>query len=339
MKNRGHPMKLVLRRYGLLVSGLSLSLAACGKDDVGPPDEEPCAHCEEGPFALPEGGEIRVESIEFLNDGEVTRRMAAGAVVFHDQEPARRALGVAIEGTACFDYRDDLNVINGVSDTQQAMADSRSYFDLGGELRLQRDGGEPIVLAKEVNVPDDALISGLQHDTIYKSTAIDQLAYSEFYRVEIDGTSTYPAFDLRQGLSWMLEDVSAREPTVYVPPDFELVVPKDDEFFAGTVIRAGEDFVFELDPLLDVDPDASTVAFLLGIQAKDRSMDFYCYQTPDDAAANRIRIPPVVTTAIEPEGALVFARFSHNEWNQGNRAPASLAFVGVTCKTGPYTLE
>jgi hypothetical protein len=320
-----------------LVAALVLAAACSGGED----GEPICDHCPEGPFKLPEGGEIRLELIQYLEeDGTVGEILAGQGFWFKDQTPELRPLNGEktgpYAGTICSDFTSRDRFDNGYTEENQAIADTRTYLDVGEAVTVTSQAtGNQLTLTRTLNGTDPS--SSLQHDIIYLFDDASALERNVYYDIdELPGTEEYPGWDFQAG-----ETVSGTEWTkkgheVFIPPDFAMSSPSEEDFFAGITLSDSEDFVLSWGNDQSVPSDTPENIGFVAFYKEDGSIASYCLQD-DGATSGTMTVPKAVIAAQDPAGGILFGKFTHIAWNQGINAKARFDLLGVNCKFTSYS--
>jgi hypothetical protein len=323
----------------IATAAVVLGLLAAGCGDAGEClVEEGCPHFDDGVFDLPEGGELRLELVQYAaEDGTVTERLAGQGFWFGDQTPEARPLDGPqpgpYAGTSCFDFTSRDRFDNGYTEENQAIADTRRYLDVGPAVGLtSQASGATLTLARTANGVDPS--AGLRHDLAYLGGTAAELERNAFYGADdLPGSDEYPAWDLRRGTTVL--GTSWTDRGLFVPPDFAMTSPTDEAFFAGLSLSAGEDLALAWDndaPIADGAPE--NIAFV-AFYRTDGSVAAYCFE-PDRPAGAALTVPGEVVAAQDAAGELVVGKFTHVTWNQGLNSRGRFDFIGVTSKRASY---
>jgi len=321
--------------------------------------------CVGSPFALPEHGEFRVE--RFQEGPNVTgedTRVAAQAFFFSNQDPpVRPFFGKAItirpelaaQGYACADYREGFYFDNGGTPEAQAVADSRTYIDVGGSATLTNVENEDEVITlnkfeSSVNPANAIDISAnLTHDILYQADVDTEVSLATQYKPAVEGSSSYISLDLGFGeaaLTGELADANGDgDPVIYMPSNFTITTPANYFDAAGLTFTKGQDFTIEYDIN---EPEAvgdghPTVAVFVG-WIKDRQVQAYCSKViPNQLDDGTFTIPYEVFEVIDADPAaddersyFEIGRFTHAAWEAQNLAsPGRLDLMGINCQLSP----
>jgi hypothetical protein len=339
-------MGMTKRWIGTALAGIlasSLLAMGCGSGDDDGGGDAACGHCPKGAFELQEGGELRIELIQSGGaDGELVENAGIQGFFHHNQVGERPLSGPALTNAAgmiCQDFRAYNLFDNGTTEANQAMADTRDYFDVGEEITISDEAGvgKDIVLPKMLNGVDPS--SGLQHDILYLVDDAADLERNAFYTMSIPGTEEYPAIDFRNGSSNTGQDWTARGPEIYMPPNFTMTTPAEADYLAGVEFTPGQDFTFkwtnDTGNLSEAPDNTWFVALYNG-----KEIDFLCLDNDDAAIAGgegSSILPKEIIDAATDEGGVLLGKFSHIAWNQGIRADARFDMIGTSCKFAPYS--
>ncbi len=214
--------------------------------------------------------------------------------------------------------------------------DTREYFDVGASVSaIPQIGGDPLVLNRMENMPDPSS-GGLVHPIVYLGGDPAILVRNGYYDIEIEGTADYPAFDLRNGIT--NTGIEWPEPELFMPPNFAMIQPPNDEYFVNTDFTQGEDFTLEWENEETIQEGSPSNITFVGFYNTEGAIDFYCL-AEDGPDGGSMVIPKEVIAEIEPKGgSMLLGKFTHMAWNQGNRANARFDFLGTNCSWGPYTV-
>jgi hypothetical protein len=321
---------------GMAAAAILAMSAACGGDDTG--DE--CLHCPTGAFQLPEGGEIRLELIQYPEeDGTVGEILAGQSFFFRDQTPELRPLdgeqGGAYAGTICYDFTSRDRFDNGYTEEGQAIVDTRTYIDVGSAVTVtSKATGNKLSLAKTLNGTDPS--SSLQHDIIYLFDDASALERNVYYDVdELEGTAEYPGWDLRNGETVLGTDWKNKGRNVFIPPDFGMTSPSEADFFAGIALSDSEDFVLAWGNDQSVPGDTPENIGFVAFYKEDGSIASYCFQA-DGATSGNMTVPKEVIAVQDAAGGILFGKFTHIAWNQGINNKGRFDLLGVNCKFTGY---
>lgn len=371
---------------------LAAPMAGCGDDDgsTNPPDARPidasvidagidatpcrghaCSDVE-SPFDLPEHGEFRLEQFQTGPSGTGDDdTLAAQAFFFSNQTPASRPVdgdeitireALAMQGYSCQDFRVGNLFDNGKSAEAQAVADSRTYIDVGANVTLTTvgdDGNDVVITLNKflrADDPDKAtdFSASLQHEILYGGEDASEIdvRLNATYKPAIAGSTAYPELQLGFGRS-VLGDSKADangdgDPLLYMPSDFQLTSPTEEVFFgeSGLTFTRGEDFTFTY--TIDNEEDVSAAGYptiipFVGFINEEGRVDAYCFKVTPGERDNGEFIVPHEVFEIIPEdpasgtlAAVMFGRFTHMAWEALNTPEASrLDLLGVACLLSP----
>lgn len=368
----------------LTAAALSLPLVgACGDDGgvVVAPDGAPDAdnvctgHICPPPgvpvYTLPESGIMRTELFHVGNNPDGSRAEALGSwfFVFDGQSPvARGILGPTVDDigatdVACFDNTAHDLLVNGYSDENQAIVDTRNYFDVGPSVAITpQGGGEPIEMARNENAPDPT--NQLVHDVIYLSdlSAAGALQRNVAYDLPVlppNETTGFAGLDLYAGLDIPGGvDFTQRTPSLYMPANFTMVNPTETDYYAadGLVVDSANDLVMEWTNGETPPADAPVVAQFTAFASVDGNgrptIEYICVSP---AAAGTHTIPSALFSkpGFPTAGLMLHGQLQHVVWAARNVAPGNgidpenpddgnFHFFGVNCNlnlTGGYSLS
>jgi hypothetical protein len=365
---------------------LAGAMVGCGDDDntVDPIDAGPDAAqvpdggggidacvgghgggCIDSPFQLPEHGEFRLEQFQYAPSGTgVDDDLAAQAFFFSGQTPAARSLegkvitirqALVDQGYVCQDFSDGNNFDNGYTPEAQAVANSRTYVDVGANATLTNvdNGADVITLDKYLSADDPMLATDLSaslvHDILYRGSKDTAVNLGGQYEPKIAGVLAYPGLELGYGQSaagdeMADEETGEGEPKIFMPSDFQMTTPTEADFFApaGLTFTKGEDLLLEYDieqPETIGPNDYPTIIVFIGFVAAG-GVDAYCLKvTPGELDDGTFTVPSEVLEIIPEDPAaddalsyILFGRFTHVAWEAENLPePARLDLLGVTC--------
>lgn len=323
-------MKLMAASSTLILITASSLIAGCGDDGGnnnsclgggGHGGVEPTC----GPWAydVPEGGEFRIELQKFGGDGAITA--ATHGYFYKDQVPARRVLeGPELMASAypgCTDVRAGVYFDNGSPAAAVALADSRTYLDMGASVSI-RSVEQSFVLTKQMAMMD--LSSYLTHDILYVPDSAD-------------GTDnlTNHAYDVR----WTggeLGEMEMTEPTsvtgvpvksqLFVPPHMTNISPS---FAAPLQIPATGDWTLTYD-IAALPADAPPLlSFIVFYNTDTAGVDFQCVGD----STGTVTVPRAMLDQVQPTGYVYFGTFTHVGHLQQARR---IDNVGVTCTYNEY---
>lgn len=342
--------------------------------DAGTPDACVGGHgegCAATPFAFPEHGEFRIEVFQTGPSGTGDDvRVAAQAFFFTGQTPPIRPFGgvpipirqeLTDMGIACNDYSAGIYFNNGGTPEAQLAADSRTYIDVGASATLTNanDVTDVITLGKFESEDDPALATDVAeniiHKILYQADANDtEVAFFTQYRPAVEGSETYIALDLGYGEAAAtappkneLADANGEgDPKIYMPSDFTITEPAEDDYFdaAGLTFVRGVDFELKYTVANPEGADHPQVIPFVGF-IKDRQAHVYCTNPfpPADATEATFIIPYEVFEVIDEDPAaddedtyFEFGRFTHAAWeDQAVADPGRLDLLGIDCHLSP----
>jgi hypothetical protein len=322
-------------------AALGLAAVGCGGDDddtdgmmmmCGGHGQPACANT---PWALEkEGGLARAELVQYV-DGSHT--LGAFAYFFNSQVPAKQVTdGPLIEGTFCQDVRSGIVYDTGPWSQGQAIADTRTYLDMGATVTLENQGaGADYVLNKQTNLPDGS--NFIVHDIVYATStnavsAEDAAVISKAgqYALKFSGGGWTDA-DLKNGNSKTHENVA--KANMYMPADWTAVSPLDNQ---ALTIASGQDLTFTWTNGTEASGDHAGVLNFVGFgDATVGALDFFCVDDSNSGATD-MTIPASVIAQIDAEGWMVHGKATHVGYDiKGFRYDIS----GVNCHTFGYTKE
>ncbi len=321
--------------------------------------------CVGSPFALPEHGEFRLERFQEgpTGTGDDTR-LAAQAFFFNNQNPpVRPFFGTPIplrqelvdQGYACGDYSAGNWFDNGGTPQAQAVADSRTYIDVGANATLTNvdDDAEVLTLNKFQSSVDplDAtdFSANVVHDILYQADVDLEVSLGTQYKPAVNGSAAYVALDLGYGeaaLTGELADPNGEgDALIYMPSNFAITTPANFFDPAGQTFTKGEDFTitYTIDDPEAVGSGHPTIIPFVGF-IKNRQVQAYCSkQTPNVIDDGTFIIPYEVFEVIDQDPAadeegsyFEFGRFTHSAWEAENLAsPGRLDLMGINCLLSP----
>jgi hypothetical protein len=324
--------------------------------DCGCPDTPPDAF-EEEPFLSPEGGELRLERFQ-LGPNDDDAELAAQAFFFEGQSPPARAFeGKAItvrseldgKGYVCLDFSDGNNFENGKSPQAQAIADSRTYFDVGATATLANadDQTDVITLDRFLESNDPAAATdrsaGLVHDILYKAPETTPVERHASYLPAIAGSDDYPMLDLKYGQSAVGDELSDENgegtPQIYMPPAFTLMSPADADFYtAGALVfTSGQDLEITYTLAEPALTDWPTIIPFIAFVNDTGMVEATCLKaTPGEPEDGTFTVPYEVLDHVQadPGGQAVFGRFVHAAW-ETQPEQARMDLIGIESKVSP----
>lgn len=351
MVNKKYPRRVA---YSFGVIGLLFGFAACGDDggsnapDAGSTPEVD-AMCSghgcpgvDSPFQLPEGGEMRIEFFQFGPNPPPPLEGDLAAVqffLFTGQDPEIRGPGKLIEhdleGIDCFDVSDGVNFDNGYSEVAQAIANSRSYIDVGENVTMTDADGEEIVLSKLTN--DIDFSSNLTHDIIYRAD-MDFPKFNMPYTFKVAGTAEVPGLDLAFGETpFGVDRPESEPPTMFFPRQFTLDSPTEEEFFAGLSVSRDEDLTISWTYEGDLDPEWPAVASFIGFGNADGQGIVGCSAAANGADGDSITIP-TEALALAPEGGSLLVGFFHHIGYEERQTATRFDTLGINCKAAGFEI-
>lgn len=318
-------MKLFAASSTLILITASTLLGGCGDDPetncLGGGHGGAPATC--GPWAtdVPEGGEFRIELQKFGGDGSTTA--ATHGYFFKDQNPARRDTeGPELAGgMGCTDATGGVYFDNGSPAAAIAVADSRTYLDLGTSVSI-KSTEQSFQLDKQMGVMD--LSSYLTHDIVYlpaSSDGTDNLR-NHAYSVEWTGG------DL--GAMTMTEPTSvtgvAVKSQLFVPPEMTNMNPAFDQ---PLQIPATGDWTLTYDVAARPADAPPLLSFIVFYNTDTAGVDYQCVGD----ATGTVTVPRTMLDKVQPTGYIYFGTFTHVGHLQQERR---LDLVGVTCTYNEY---
>ncbi|GAB4561820.1 MAG: hypothetical protein Tsb0020_09650 [Haliangiales bacterium] len=320
------------------------------------PDANPCdenaghgSGCVDTPFALAEGGEVRLERFQTSEAG-TEDLLAAQAFFFKGQTPSFRPLDgtpitiraeLADKGIACSDFRAGNLFDNGFSAAAQTVVDTRTYYDVGDVVTLtnETDGTDVITLTEETDTVDNSAL--LNHDTIYLAPAdTTPVTLGATYVPALDGNSLdYPSLDLGYGQSVagdMLADANGEgTPKIYMPEGFTATSPTETELYAGLTVTKGEDLIIDYDVANAEPADWPGIITFIGFINPTNQAEFVCFNPPTEEGT--FTVPYEIFDEdinVEDGSYIILGRFTHAAWEyiQDN---TRVDLIGIECKVLP----
>lgn len=318
-------------------------------------------NCVDSIFALPEHGEFRLELFQTGPSGTGDEsRLAAQAFFFTGQEPALRIIGglpitlrqeLADDGYVCLDMSPGDRFDNGGTPEAQAIVDTRDYIDVGATATMTNvaNENEVITLNKHLASDDPALATdfsaNLVHDILYQAEDTVEASLATQYKVGVAGSVAYE-LDLVAGES-AFTAIAPTEPLIYMPSDFQLTQPTEEDFYAQEGVTFVKEQDFEIKYTID-NPEAvgsghPTIIPFVGF-VKNRQIQAYCLRfTPNVIDSGTFIVPYEVfeyvdeDPAADEEGSYFeFGRFNHTAWETGNLATTSrIDIMGINCAVSP----
>lgn len=321
--------------------------------------------CVGSPFALPEHGEFRLEQFQYGPAGvDAEDDLAAQAFFFTDQEPLSRSLGgkrieiraeLEALGYECQDFSDGNNFDNGYTEAAQAVINSRTYIDVGASATLtnEDDATDVITLDKVMDGVD--LSASLTHEILYQGSKDVTPNHGGTYLPKVEGSLAYPELELGYGESAPGDEVAdpdtgEGQPKIYMPSDFQMTMPVEEDFFAaeGLTFTKGQDLQlrYTIDAEETIGPDDfPTIISFIGF-VNNGGVEAYCIkynQGERDDGTFDVPYEVLEFVTADPEepaqddfNYILFGRFTHVAWEALNLAdPARLDFLGVTCLISP----
>ena len=318
-----------MKSLALLVCALAtMAASACGTDTPenclggnGGGHGGPKPTC--GPWAddVPEGGDVRIEIQRNGTDNTTTHAMHG--YFFKDQIPARRELeGVeVVPGSGCTDVTSGAHFDNGAAGEAQAIADSRTYLEAGGEIQL-KSTAQSFTLPEQMAMSD--LSSGLTHDVVYLNPSTDGTAdlRNHGYSVEWTGGGL-GSMELTEPTAVQGIPVKSQ---LYVPANMENISP---DFSAPLGVPATGDWAFSYTiapPEADAPP---LLAFAVFYNLDTFGVEYQCVADADGT----MTIPRAMIDKLKPTGLVYFGAFTHVGHKQQGRR---LDLVGVNCQYQEY---
>jgi hypothetical protein len=307
------------------------------------------------PFQLAEGGEFRLERLQLDDGGDFY--LASQAFFFKGQEPFSRPVVIpefivpirpelAAQGYICVDRHSGNAFENGASPEAQAIADSRSYYDVGATVSLtnSQNSDDVITLSKTENNID--LSSHIMHDILYRGPDAQDVERNTTYKPAITGSQAYPLLDLKFGESAFQEELADPEtgvgdPQLYMPSRFTLTSPTEAEYFDadGMVFTKGVDttYTYDFEPAPDGWP--TIMVFSAFINAAQEVVGVCMHMptadnpTPDTGTYT---LPYEILEVVDEDepGILLLGRLTHTAWEEQldkNR----IDLIGIECKGAP----
>jgi hypothetical protein len=299
---------------------------------------------------LPEGGVIRYElfHVGYDADGNKIESLGGWTFLFKGQEPGSRVLlpDPLPDVAGCFDMTTDSFFLSGNTPANQAIVDTRTYYDLGDTLTLTGPGGAIPMTKQPAGTQDPSM--NLQHEVMYLTDpGPDQAAALQrnvSYPVPaIAPVNDFPGLDLRGGFDVMMGMEHTDPPAMYFPADFDLVTPTEQEYFAangGLQIDASQDLTVSW--ARSAEPPADDWVGQLqftGFLDENHAMKYLCLSDSPDTQT----IPAALFTKEQlPEtGLVIHGAITHMAWAQhvSDAEEYRIDLLGVNCKFSSYTLN
>lgn len=351
--------------HGLAAAVLAVGFtAACSDDptvtpevDSGVDAEVPCeGHLcppTSATMTLPEGGVIRYElfHVGYDADGNKQEILGGWTFLFKGQDPATRMiLGPAVEGApGCFDQSAGNYFLSGNTTLNQAIVDTRTYYDLGASLTLTSENETAIEMPKQEGAQDPSTL--LQHDVLYLTDLGPAQAAALERNVKypvptIAPVGDFPGLDLRGGFDAMLGADHTDPPAMYFPADFTFNTPTEEEYFAapaalngGLQVDASQDLTFNWTRAAE--PPAGWVGQLqfTGFLDENQAFKYLCLS---DSATEQVIPASLFTQPEMPQsGKLIHGAITHVAWAQhvSDAEEYRIDLLGVNCKFSWFTLN
>lgn len=261
------------------------------------------SECDDG-FKMREGGEIRLE-LRRLPNGRDSRVVAQAW--FIDAQTPGKLPGVAFNQCA------DLNQYLSAASPVQATFDSRNWYDVGDNIRLE-GGGKTIDLAKTADATD---FRNQVHKTIYVKDGKAQGT--------VDPTFLLP----RTGYQAKLANGESPGEPIYIPSEWTTTL--SGPRFDGTVfsVSRGQDVTWQFQS--EDDSTVAPIAFFI-FAAKDASTKWACF-LPNTGS---ITVPAAIVDQIAVEGSILAGTIRHKVVNFNDR---NLDLVGVNCRIQAFKVQ
>jgi hypothetical protein len=320
-------------------------------------------------YTLPETGIMRTELFHVGNDADGTRQELLGSwfFAFDGQQPAARGiLGPAITdiGTPddfnCFDNTAHNVLVNGYSAENQAIVDTRNYYDVGPSVTITpQGGGAGIEMARTMDGADPT--NQLIHDWIYLSdsdaAAAAALQRNVAYDLPVlapDDATGFPGLDLYAGFDVPgAQDFTDRTPSLYMPANFTMNNPTETAFYDGLVVDRDADLIMEWANGEAPPADAPVVAQFTAFASVDGdgrpTIEYICVGA---AAGETHTIPSALfaKTGFPEAGLMLHGQLQHVAWAARNASPGNnidpenpddgnFHFFGVNCNLHGYSLS
>ena len=316
-----------------------LVAAGCGDDGDAPCEGHGCPGA--GVLELPEGADIRIETYDTGPNGASERLVAMQAMFFKEQTPPARSLeGIPIAG--CTDMRSGILFDNGYSDGAQAIADSRTYFDVGDTFTFTNVGSSAaFVIPKATAIPDPS--SYLTHPIGYTTDtwedglggstppAAADVEMGQWYSMSFPGSAELSEFAPSRGETpaGVLID-GADLKGIYLPQVTTMISPAEADYYVHELPATG-DMTYEWTVPTEAANAPNLFAFVSIFNNDTGAIDFTCIEPQNDG---NLVVPEEVIALAPASGSLLWGTFTHVGWEQEGRAHHTL---GVQCKYGSYS--
>ncbi len=327
--------------------------AACGDDGGDDGDTggecgghgQPACPADGDTFSLPEGADIRIEYYQVSPDA-ADDLAGMQAIFWRDQVPdVRKFEGTPIgpEGSGCTDLRGQAVFDSGFSDEAQAVADSRTYFSVGGATFTPESTGTAFAVNEAESVIDFSatLTHGVAATTdtwgFDKKASAPPVAadvpLGDWYGVEIGGSDEMASIDFSKAFvaSGGGQDNDLAFKGVYLPAAFNMTQPAEADFYAQTITGRGA-YTLQWDVSNEAADAPDVLPFVTIMNAETGKGEFMCI-VPQEG---ELTIPAEIMAEAPASGMMLFGIFAHVAWEQDAHAQHTL---GVTCKFAEYTIE
>lgn len=301
-------------------------------------------------LALPEGGELRIELFHTGYDTSGNRQESLGGwfISFSGQLPAARpVLGPQVTSISypggfayCFDESAGDAFHSGAATLAQAIADTRSYYDVGAQVSIAGPASA-FVLPRQSNAADPS--TQIVHNMLYVTDPTGSASLERGAAYALDPVlplGSFPGLNLRAGVDLATVTTNWPDPpAVYVPADFTLTSPTEAQFFAagGLQIDSTADLQFTWTaPSLPAGWPAQL--HFTAFYDPGFAMQYFCV-VPDTG----ILVIPSGLFALPgfpAQGTIVHGALTHMGWNQHVSSSEEYRFdmVGMVSKINGYVL-
>jgi hypothetical protein len=317
---------------------------------------------------LPEGGEVRIEFFELgFNQEELLN--ATEAYFYRDQTPATRDIfGPLIEitreagdelpdSTVCLDGRAGVHYNLVQWPENQAIADTRTYLDVGDSVKLvQRDGDLELEMVRSRR--DEAPFNGVSraqgkiHDIIYLVEDAELEGEDEYivpqntwFDFEVPGSIDLPAFEPTNGMNFVdgspLDSFGLFFPSRYThrgpDPDGDFADDFEQNYFErGVAYVEGEDFTFNVPLVNEPGDDDPASVYIAALFNEHNGVYIYCLNT-NAREEGTVTVPREIVELLPAEedggarrGRMSLLHITHFGYALNGR---QFHVMGMACKT------
>lgn len=288
--------------------------------------------------SMNEVGLLRVERFHRGNnpDGSRIDEVGAWMYLFNAQMPAMRSVTgprmdfAGNENITCFDQTEHNTLMAGYSIEHQAIADTRSYYDVGDAIPLLAEDGSVSMTMVEMREQADP-VDHMVHDVIYLAQpSTENVWHTEYQFPSLlpQSETGFPGLVWNEGFDVPGQSDYVGGGTFDVPPNFSLIQPTEDAFYAetGLLIDRTGDLTFEWSidpeyPLPNDAPIATQFTAFANVDAEQRTtIEYLCL----GAAANgTYTIPGALFDApgFPEQGVILHGMFFHISWENPGFSP------------------